>query len=74
MLLLVDNLETGVGHKGLGDTDAFGRLVVLQECCNDARQGEGRAVQGVAELGLLGLGIAETALQTVGLIGIEVAD
>ena len=54
--------------------DAVGVLVVLQEGSHDAGQGEGGAVEGVAELGLLGVGTTITALEAVGLIGVEIAD
>ena len=59
--------------EALGDADTLLRLVVLQQGSHDAGQGEGTAVQGVADLRLLCLAVAIAALQTVGLIGVEVA-
>ena len=48
-------IEAQVGHQALGHEDAVGGLVVLEDGGHDARQGKGRAVEGVAELGLAGL-------------------
>ena len=70
----VDDGEAGVGLQGGGDMDAVGVLVVLQEGSHDAGQGEGGAVEGVAELGFLRAFSAVAALEAVGLIGVEVAD
>ena len=52
---LANLVEAQVGHQALGHEDAVGGLVVLEDGGHDARQGEGRAVEGVAELGLAGL-------------------
>ncbi len=72
LVLAVYQLKTAVGYKALRHTDALGGLVVLQNRGHDARQGKGRTVQRVAELGLLVRRTAVTALQTVGLIGVEI--
>ena len=56
---LVNLVEAQVGHQALGHEDAVGGLVVLEDGGHDARQGEGRAVEGVAELGPAGL-VVET--------------
>ena len=45
--------------------------MVLQQGGDDARQGQGAAVEGVDEFGLA-VGVAEAALQAVGLVGLEV--
>ena len=71
---LVDNVAAHVGYEGSRNTDAVLGLVVLEQGSHDAGQGKGRAVEGVAELGLLGLGIAIAALQAVGLVRVEVRD
>ena len=73
-LPLVDNVTAHVGNEGCWNLDAVLGLIVLQQGSNDARQGESRAVKRVAELGLLVVGTTVAALQTVGLIGVEVAD
>ena len=70
---LVNHLEAQIGDESLGHTDAFGCLVVLQQGSYNAGQSQSRAVQSVAQFGLL-LGSAVTALQAVGLIIVEVAD
>lgn len=41
LLSSVNHLATHVGDKGFGDADALFRLVVLEDGCHDARQGEG---------------------------------
>ena len=69
---LVNHFKTCIWNKGTWNTYTLFCLIVLQECCYNAGQGQSGAVQGVAELGLLGFAIAKTALQTVGLIGVEV--
>ena len=70
--LLINNIKSKIRSQALGHDDAVGRLVVLQQGGDDARQGKGRAVQRVAELGLLGCCVAVAALQAVSLIGVEV--
>ena len=72
-ILVVKHLESAIRHEHLGHPYAFGSLVVLHYCSHDARQGERRAVKRMAQFGLLGLGIAVTALQAVGLVALEVA-
>ena len=66
-------LASHVWNKGFWHTDAFGSLVVFENCCNNAREGKGRTVESVAELYLLVLGMAIAAPQTVCLIGVEIA-
>ena len=68
---LLNHVGAHIRLEGLGDADAFGRLVVLQQGGHDARQGQCRAVQRVAKLGLL-LRRAVAALQAVGLIGVVI--
>ena len=51
----INPIEAQVGHQTLGHEDSVGGLVVLEDGGHDARQGKGRAVEGVAELGLAGL-------------------
>ena len=67
-------LASHVWNKGFWHTDAFGRLVVFENCCNNAREGKGRTVEGVAEFNLLVLSTAVAAMETVGLVTIEIAD
>ena len=69
---LVNHLASHVGNEHLGNTDAFGRLVVLEDGCDDAGQGEGGAVEGVAEFCLACSGAAYAALLAVSLICVEV--
>lgn len=70
--LVVEHLEAAVGHEDLRHADALRGLVVLDDGGHDARQGEGRAVERVAELDLLGVGMAEAAVEAVGLVAAEV--
>ena len=72
-MLLVNDVETRVGNKCLRNADAFGCLVVFEDGSNDARQGEGGTVEGVAELHFL-FCVAVAALEAVGLVSVEVAD
>ena len=72
-LFVVDDIKTAIRYEGLRDANAFLCLVVLQQGGHDARQGQGRAVQRVAELGLLGSLRTVAALQAVGLVGVEIA-
>ena len=71
--LLVNFIKAEVRAQTLGHDDAVGRLVVLQQGGHDARQGQGRAVEGVAELHLAVL-VLEAQLHAVGLEGLEVGD
>ena len=70
---LVDDVASHVWHEGCWNLYAVLCLVVLQKCCNYAGKGQSRAVQCVAEFGFLCIAAAVAALQSVGLIGIEVA-
>ena len=36
--LLADHVKPSVGYQHLGDTDAFGGLVVLENCSKDSRE------------------------------------
>ena len=69
----VDDVEAGVFAQAFGDDDAFGGLVVLKQRGHDSREGEGGAIEGVAEACLLVLA-AVAAFQTVGLVCLEVGD
>ena len=69
--MLVDNVETGVFLQHLRDVDTLGRLVVFEQGSHDSRQCQSRAVEGVAQVGLL-VGTTVAALQTVGLVCVEV--
>ena len=71
-VLVIEDFETAVGHQTLGYTDAFFRLVVLDDGGHDTGQRQCRTVQGMAEFCLLGLGVAVAALQAVGLVALEV--
>ena len=66
----VDDVEASVWLQRLGNANAFGRLVVIEQGSHDTGQGKCRAVKGVAELGLLRVAAAVAALQTVGPIDI----
>lgn len=70
--LVVKHLKTAIRHQNLRHTYALGGLVVLQNCGDDARQCKGGAVERVAQLNLLVLGAAESAVQAVCLIALEV--
>ena len=71
-VLVVEHLESAVGHEYAWHLDAVGRLVVLEDGGDDAGQGEGRAVEGVAQLNLLVVGVTVAAVQAVGLIALKV--
>ena len=64
-------VESQIGTQTLGHDDAVGGLVVFEQGSHDARQGQGRTVEGVAELHLAAL-VAEAELHAVGLEGLEV--
>ena len=68
---LVNHREAGVLVQTLGDADALGRLVVLEQCRHDARQGECRAVERVTQMCLLVVATI-AALQTVSLVGLKI--
>lgn len=67
----IDDVEAGVSAETFGDDDALGCLVVFEQCRHDARQGERRAVEGVAEVDFF-VGVAVAAFQAVGLVCFEV--
>ena len=71
--ILFNHIAPHVRLQGLGDTDALGRLEVFEQGCHDARQGERGAVERMGNADLLILCAAITALQAVGLIGVEIA-
>ena len=70
---LINHFKSRVRNQCFRDADAFRRLIVLQQGGDDARQGQCRTVQRMAEFGFLVL-CAVTAFQAVGLVGIEVGD
>ena len=59
--------------QGFWDADAFGALVVFEQGSHDARQGQSRTIESVAEGGLLVVLAAIAALEAVGLVGVEIA-
>ena len=69
----VDDREAGVLLQALRHADTLGSLVVLEQGSQDARQGESRAIERVAEVSLLVL-TTIAALEAIGLISVEVAD
>ena len=71
MWLSVDDVESGVFAQAFGNDYAVGGLVVLEHCGHDAGQGQGRAVEGVAQMGFLVVA-AVTAFEAVGLVRLEV--
>ena len=71
--LLVNDIETGVRLESLGDTDAFGSLVILEEGSHDAWQCQSRAVEGVAQMSLLVVATV-AAFEAVGLISLKVGN
>ena len=73
-VLVVEHVESAVRNENLRYANAFRSLIVLDNGGNDTRKSESRTVERVAKLGLSGLGVAITAMQTVGLIAFEVAD
>ena len=70
---LLDNVKSGIVLKCFGYAYAFRRLMVFEQGCNDAGQGQGAAVEGVDELHVA-VFVFEAQLQTVGLEGLEVGD
>src|SRR5574344_1361717 len=70
---LVDPFKPGVGHERFGDADAFRCLIIFEQSGYDTGQGQGTAVQGVAELGFATLTFA-TALESVRLVALEVGN
>ena len=73
-VLVVEHVESAVRNENLRYANAFWSLIVLDNGGNDTRKSESRTVESVAKLGLSGLGVAITAMQTVCLIAFEVAD
>ena len=69
---LSNHVCSEVGLESSGDSDTFLCLVVLEEGSDDTREGEGRAVERVAERYFLVLCAAVAAVQAVRLIGVEV--
>ena len=71
-ILVVEHFESAVRNQYLRYADALWSLVVLQNGCYDAWQGESRTVKGVAKLNLLVLCMTVAAVETVGLVALEV--
>lgn len=71
---LFDDVKSAVFYQDFGYLDAFGGLVVFQQGGHDAGQGEGGAVEGVAELFFLAACYSVAQTETVGLVGVEVGD
>ena len=71
-IFVIKHLETAVWNQYLRYADTLWSLVVLQDGCYDAWQGESRTVQGVAKLNLLVLCMAIAAVEAVSLIALEV--
>lgn len=70
---LLDHVGSHIGLESLGDADAFLTLIVLEEGSYDAGKSERTTVEGVAEFDLLVLSVAVAAVETIGLIAVEVA-
>ena len=66
-----DEVEARVRTKSLGDADAFGRLVVLQQRCDDTGQSQSTTIERVHKLDTL-LSVTIAAAQAVGLVALEV--
>ena len=71
-ILVVEHFKSAVRNQYLRYADTFWSLVVLQDGCYDTWQGESRTVQGVAKLNLLVLCMTVAAVETVGLVALEV--
>ena len=71
-ILVVEHFESAVRNQYLRYADALWSLVVLQDGCYDTWQPESRTVKGVAKLNLLGLCMTVAAVETVGLVALEV--
>lgn len=71
-ILIVQHLETAIRDKTPWNTDALRGLVVLDYCSYDAWQCQCRAVESVAKLNFLVVGMTIAAFQTVCLIALEV--
>ena len=72
IVLVIKHLEATVRNEHLRYADTLRCLVVLKNRGNDTRQSECGAVERMAELDLLAVSTAETAVQTVSLIALEV--
>lgn len=71
-VFVVKHLKSAVGYKYLRYADSLRCLVILHDRGDDTRQGKGRAVQRMAQLYLLVVGMAIAAMQPVGLVAFEV--
>ena len=71
-ILVVEHFESAVRNQYLRYADALWSLVVLQDGGYDTWQGESRTVKGVAKLNLLVLCMTVAAVETVGLVALEV--
>ena len=71
MFISVDDVEAAIFAETFRHDDTLGGLIIFEDCSHDAGQSECRAVEGVAEVGLL---VAATiaAFQSVGLVAFEV--
>lgn len=69
---LLDHIAAHIWLEGSRDADAFWCLVVLQEGSYDTGQCQSRAVEGVCQSNFLILSTAITAVEAIGLVGIEV--
>ena len=72
-MCLVNAFESAVGDEGFRYADAFGCLVVFEQCGDDAWQCECGAVERVAQFDFL-VSRAVAAFEPVGLVGVEVGD
>ena len=72
--LSIYHVASHVRDQSLWHLDALGSLVVLEDGCHDTGKGESRAIESVAELNLLVLGMTIAALEAICLVSVEVAD
>ena len=68
---LLNHIKSRIRNQRLRNADAFGSLVVFEQCCDDTRQSQCATIQRMAELCLFIL-VTITAFQTVCLVIIEV--
>ena len=71
--MLRNDVKASVFLEGFRDVDAFGGLMVFEQCGHDSWQSQGAAVEGMDKLDVAVL-VLETELEAVGLEGLEVGD
>ena len=73
-MLLFYHVATHIRNESLRDAYAFLSLEVFEDRSNDTRESESRTVECVAKFSLLGLAVAEAALESVSLVSVEITN